>query len=105
MVTTPRLALEVKGACGFRQLGLILIPAKSPETLPPVKGDKKLVDKEAAGVLLLFEDRVRGRVTGNKCEQEMVVTAIAHCVMEEIMCVEEIKNSAAWVLIFGSGLN
>lgn len=77
MVTTPRLGLEERGASGLRQGGRILSPVKSPETLPPVNGYRKLVDKEAAAVLLFADRTARGRVGGNKCEQEMVATSIA----------------------------
>lgn len=85
MLTTPRLGLEEEGPFGLREWGRILSPAKSPETLPPVNGDRKLVDKEEAA-LLVFEERVRERVAGNKCEQEMVATSIAYC-KNEMICV------------------
>lgn len=70
---------------GLRQAGRIFWPEKSPETLPPIKGEIKLVDKDAleAEVRVRFEFVARElvvedsmRVVGKKCEA-MVATSIA----------------------------
>lgn len=44
MVTTPRLPLDPREESGLRDDGRSLTPAKSPETLPPAKGARKLVE-------------------------------------------------------------
>lgn len=102
MVTTPRLGVEEEGALGLREWGRILSPVKSPETLPPVNGDRKLVDKEEAFMLLLLGERVRG---GKKCEQQMVATSIAYCKNKIDVCFDLMKSRMLQlgVLSFGSG--
>jgi hypothetical protein len=45
MVTTPRLPLDAR----LRDKGRSLWPEKSAETLPPAKGGRKLVEREALG--------------------------------------------------------
>lgn len=49
MVITPRLPLERGKYAGLRDDGRSLWPEKSAETLPPEKGARKLVEKEALG--------------------------------------------------------
>lgn len=88
MVTTPRLPREPDGEevkYGLREAGRIFWPEKSPDTLPPIKGEIKLVDKDAleAEVRVRFEFVARElvvedsmRVVGKKCVA-MVATSIA----------------------------
>ena len=73
IVTTPRFPLEVElEELSIREAGRILRPAKSPETLPPTNGERKVVggdslrqDGEAGKVRVVFS---LIRVGGNRME-------------------------------------
>ena len=52
IVTTPRLGREVDEE---RESGRSLLPEKSPKTLPPTKGERKLVENDEEVMLLGLE--------------------------------------------------
>lgn len=53
MVTTPLFPLDPRKESGLREEGRSFTPEKSPETLPPANGMRKLVE---SGVVLREED-------------------------------------------------
>lgn len=55
MVTTLLLPLELEIEAGLRHSGRILVPEKSQVMLPPAKGERKQVEREA-----LEEEEVEG---------------------------------------------
>lgn len=71
MVTTLLLPLELEIEAGLRPSGRILVPEKSHVMLPPAKGERKQVEREA-----LEEEEVEG-------EEERAKVLIGFIVREE----------------------